>query len=468
MKIKLINPGQLDPEGNPIRLRQELIPGMTLPYLAALLPQEHEIEIIEEGLEPLDYDEPVDLVGITAITSRVTQGYRIADRFRARGVPVVMGGFHVSALPEEALLHCDAVVQGEAEGLIDQIIADTVAGSLHGIYKRDKHSDLKNLPIPRYDLLKMDNYMAPLYPVNATRGCPYSCNFCSVSAFYGRSYRKRPVSDVIADIKQAGKILFIVDDNLSADREYTLNLFKQMKPLNKLWGGQFNLKAANDTELVKAAADAGCLFLYLGVETVDPVNLQLSEKNINFNVSAREAIRNLKRHHIEPFVSMIIGFDNDDRGAARKILHFCDSARVPLLLLYILTPLPATPLSASLMERGVYLTKEWHLYDAMHALFDSPKMKKAEIDAAYSAINKNFYALPSILRRTLFPPHIVMIIINLVFRVDLKSSLHPWMGTKIKRKIVKLLALISTRYLMHPAITKVSKLIRYAEGRIIS
>ncbi len=468
MKIKLINPGQLDPEGNPIRLRQELMPGMTLPYVAALFPRDHEIEIIEEGLEPIDYDEPVDLVGITAMTSRVTQGYRIADKFRERGVPVVMGGFHVSALPGEALKHCDAVVQGEAEGLIDRIISDTIAGRLHGIYKRDKHSDLKHLPTPRYDLLKMHNYIVPLYPVNATRGCPYRCNFCSVSAFYGQTYRKRPVSDVIADMKQAGKFVVIVDDNLSVDRAYALNLFEQMKPLKRLWGGQFNLKAANDPELVRAAADAGCLFLYLGVETVDPLNLRLSEKEINLDVSAKEAIRNLKRHHIEPFVSMIIGFENDDRGTSRKIIRFCDNARVPLLLLYILTPLPATPLSARLVEEGVDLKKDWHLYDATHALFDTPKMNAAEIDAAYSTINRSFYSLPSILRRTLFPPHIVMMIINLVFRVDLKRSLHPWMGTKIKSNVLDLLVRTFSDFLTHPAVKKISRIIRYAEGRIIN
>ncbi|MFP4040469.1 MAG: B12-binding domain-containing radical SAM protein [Desulfosudaceae bacterium] len=468
MKIKLINPGHLDARGEKVKLHRELIPGLTLPYLAALFPRQHELEIIEEGLEELDYDEPVDLVGITAMTSRAPRAYWIADQFRDRGVPVVMGGFHVSALPEEALEHCDAVVQGEAEGLIDRILDDTLAGRLRGIYGKDLQDDLDCLPAPRYDLLKMANYIGPFYPVQATRGCPHQCDFCSVSAFYGRRHRKRPLDDVIADMKQAGTFLFIIDDNLPVDRAYALELFERMKPLHKLWGGQFNLAAANDPEMVRAAAAAGCLFLYVGVETVDPANLQSSGKKVNLNISAREAIRNLKRHHIEPWVSMIVGFEHDDSRTARRIRRFCDSARVPLLLLYILTPVPASPLYDKVAARGVNLTRQWHLYDGTHALFDTENMSAAEIDAMYADIYKNVYALPSILRRTLAPPHVLMLMLNLIFRQDLKISLHPWMGTRIKKNLIKQVAPVVTNLLTHPSVKRISRIIRYAEGRIIN
>lgn len=468
MKIRLINPAHLDAGGQPARLHKELLPGLTLPYLAALFPREHEIEIIEDGLEPLDFDEPVDLVGITAMTSRAPRAYQIADRFRERGVPVIMGGFHASALPEEALEHCDAVVQGEVEGLIEEILADTVAGRLQGVYKRSGQSDLNHLPAPRYDLLKMNNYICPFYPVQATRGCPNQCDFCSVAAFYGRRHRKRPVADVIAEMKQAGPFLFIVDDNLPVDRTYALDLFERMKPLNKLWGGQFNLPAANDSELVKAAADAGCMFLYLGVETVDPANLQASGKSVNLNLSAEEAIRILKRHQIDPLVSMIVGFEKDDPGTARKIIRFCNSARVPLLLLYILTPFPASPFRARLTAGGVRLKNDWRLYNGNHALFDTPGMRAEEIDAMYARINKTVYALPSILRRMAFPPHLIILILNLIFRENLKNELHLFMGTKINKNIVNQVVLIVTNILKHSSVRKILRIIRYAGGRIIN
>lgn len=468
MNIKLINPGYLDADGRPSKIQKEITAGLTLPYLAALFPREHRIEIIEDDLEEIDFDAPVDLVGITAMTSRAPRAYQIADRFRARKVPVVMGGFHVSALPDEALEHCDAVVQGEAEGLIDRIVADTMAGRLRGVYKNDRLIDLSNLPVPRYDLLKMDNYIGPFYPIQATRGCPNQCDFCAVSAFYGRRHRKRPVADVIADMKQAGPFLFIIDDNLPVDRAYTLALFEQMKPLKKLWGGQFNLAAANDPELVKAAADCGCLFLYLGVETVDPDNLKSSGKNINLRFPAAEAIRNLKRHHIEPWVSMIVGFDHDGPDTARKITHFCNHTRVPLLLLYILTPVPGSPLFEKLVAQGVRLRKDWYLYDGTHALFDTSRMTAADIDAMYAAVYGNVYGLPSILRRTLFPPHLLMALLNFIFRKGLKESLHPWMGTRVNRSLMRRWPPVMAAVLTHDGVKKISKLVRYAEGRIIN
>ncbi len=468
MKIKLINPGQLTPEGKPVRLHKEFCPGLTLPYLAALFPAGHKIEIIEEGLKQLNYDEPVDLVGITAMTSRAPRAYQIADHFKKRGVPVVMGGFHVSALPEEALRHCDAIVQGEAEGLIEKILADTRAGRLQGIYKKKHPVELHGLPCPRYELLNMNNYLFPIYPVQATRGCPYQCDFCSVSTFYGRKQRKRPIGDVIHDIKKAGRFVLIVDDNLCADRKYAITLFKQMKSLNKLWGGQSNLSTAADPELVKSAAESGCMFLYLGMESMDPDNLQTCGKPLNQEVSATKAIRYLKRHHIEPFISMIVGFDHDDCHTGKKIAQFCNQFRIPLLLLYILTPLPGSPLYSRLAERGKILNKNWHLYDGTHALFHPQNMRPRELQNMYAMIHQNVYALPSIFRRVSFPPHLLILCLNLIFRQDLKNSLHPWMGTKLKTNMVDRIAPTLITVLSRPALKKVSKIVRFAEGRFIN
>ena len=468
MKIKLISPGQLDARGKPIRLHRELIPGLTLPYLAALFPAGHEIEIIEEGLEPLDYDAPVDLVGITAMTARAPRAYQIADRFKQRGVPVVMGGFHVSARPQEALAHCDAVVQGEAEGLMDRIVSDSAEGKLQGIYKNETWHDLQALPTPRYDLLRMENYISPFYPIQASRGCPNQCEFCSVAAFYGRRYRKRPIADVIADMQRAGAFLFIVDDNLPIDRDYALELFARMKPLHKIWGGQFNLAAANDPELVQAAADSGCIFLYIGVESVDPINLVEVGKRNNVNVSAQSAIHNLKRHHIDPLVSIIVGFDYDDFRTARQIIQFCNNARVSLLLLYILTPLPGSPLYTRLSASGMMLSHEWYLYDGTHAVIDRQKLKAEQIESMYAYIYQRVYSFPSIVRRTLVPPHFLILLLNIVFRGNLKNALHPWMGTKVKKDIIRRITPVAMKILTHPRARQLSRIIRYAEGRTIS
>ncbi|MFZ5563009.1 MAG: B12-binding domain-containing radical SAM protein, partial [Thermodesulfobacteriota bacterium] len=286
MKIKLINPAQLDDRGRVLKINREFVSGLTLPYVAALIPGGHDITIIEESVEKIDFDEPVDLVGLTAITCRAPRAYWIADRYRERGVPVVMGGFHATALPDEALAHCDAVVKGEAEGVMERVVEDASKGRLKGVYQQTAPHSLKGLPVPRYDLISGKNFFIPANPVQATRGCPYHCDFCSVSPFFGSRHRKRPVADVLADMDAAGPYLVIVDDNLMVDRDYALELFTAMKPLDKVWIGQVDVRSATDGELMKAAADAGCRMLYLGVETLDAESLVRTGKTPNIHTSA--------------------------------------------------------------------------------------------------------------------------------------------------------------------------------------
>ena len=322
MKIKLIQPGQLDAEGRPLKVNREFVPGLTLPYVASLIPGDQDISFVEESVEGLDFDEPVDLVGLTAMTCRVPRAYWIADQYRQRGIPVVMGGFHVSALPEEALAHCDAVVKGEAEGVMAQVIEDALAGKMKGIYEQRETQSFDHLPVPRYDLINMKNYFLPVRPVQASRGCPYHCDFCTVASFFNNRHRKRPIADVLTDMQAAGPYLLIIDDNLMADRDYALELFTAMKPLGKLWIGQVDVHAAADEELMAAASAAGCNSVYLGIETLDPQSMVQTGKAPNIRTETAQALMQLKRNHIEAFASMIIGFDRDSLETGSQILQW--------------------------------------------------------------------------------------------------------------------------------------------------
>ncbi len=465
MKIKLINPSQLDALGRPAKLNREFVTGLTLPYLAALIPGDHDIEIVEESVEKIDFDEPVELVGITAITGRAPRAYWIAEQYRKRGVPVVMGGFHATALPHEALEHCDAVVKGEAEGIIEQVIEDAMLGKMHGIYERKEPLSLEGLPVPRYDLINMKNFFLPVHPVQASRGCPYNCDFCSVSAFFGsHNHRKRPIDDVIRDMQKAGPYILIIDDNLMADRRYALDLFAAMKPLGKAWIGQADIHSATDDELMEAAAETGCRMLYIGIETLDKNALAKTGKTPNLNTDIPKALMNLKRHHIETFASMIIGFDEDTPESGEKIVRFCNHMRIPILFLYILTPAPGSPMFKRMKEQGVPLKEGWHLYDGTHSVFDTASMKSHELETLYGEINRKVYSLSSILKRTIFPPHLLMVILNLWARKNIRNGLHPWMGDNRWEKLVDLIPRFGKPF-MSPRIRKISKLVRFTEGR---
>jgi len=237
-----------------------------------------------------------------------------------------------------------------------------------------------------------------------------------------------------------------------------------MKPLGKAWIGQGDVHAAADETLMKAASEAGCRMLYLGIETLDREALVQTEKTPNIHTDAEAALMQLKRHHIEAFVSMIIGFDGDTVETGRQIIGFCNRMRVPILFLYILTPVPGSPMFQRMRESGTPLREGWHLYDGMHSVFNTPALSSEAIETLYMDIQKDLYAMPSILRRTLLPPHLLMILLNLWARKNIQSGLHPWMGNTRWERLLDLMPRFGEP-LAKPWIRKISRLLRFTEGR---
>jgi radical SAM superfamily enzyme YgiQ (UPF0313 family) len=202
MRLLLVNPCALDDNGQPIQPSREISYGLTLPYLAALIPQQHQVKIIDENVEPCNPDDPADAVLFTAMTSRVDRAYELAAEFRRRQVKTVLGGIHASVLPEEALNHVDAVAIGEAETIMPELIGDLGSGRLRERYLGER-TDLIGLPTPRYELMNFPRYLFRADPIQVVRGCPNRCRYCTVSAIYGASYRYRPVGDVLRDLERA-------------------------------------------------------------------------------------------------------------------------------------------------------------------------------------------------------------------------------------------------------------------------
>jgi radical SAM superfamily enzyme YgiQ (UPF0313 family) len=227
MKIRFIEPSRWIGDGKLLKVKSLFIPPITLPLLAALTPADFEVDIVSEPFDEINFDDKVDLVGITAYTSRALRAYEIADEFRKRGVYVVMGGIHVSMEPEEALEHSDTVIVGEAEETWPKFLYDLRNGKPRRIYKADRSPTLENLPVPRFSLMNINRYVscrkkgfsrflpAPVYPVQTARGCPHGCEYCSVSVFSGRQYRVRPVEEVVNELKflKTRGCIFI-DDNI--------------------------------------------------------------------------------------------------------------------------------------------------------------------------------------------------------------------------------------------------------------
>ncbi len=185
--------------------------------------------IINESVDVLNYDRPVDLVGITAMTSRATRGYQISAEFRNRGVPVVMGGPHVTLLPDEGAQNADSIVIGESEGLWEEILDDAENHRLRKYYKQPEYMDLVGLPSPNYELIDMKKYFFPIHSVQAVRGCSNNCNFCTVKKMYGSFYRFRPIEDVVSDVRMASGFFFFADDNILSNQDYAIDLMKAIE-----------------------------------------------------------------------------------------------------------------------------------------------------------------------------------------------------------------------------------------------
>jgi len=404
MKLLLIQASHLQPDGSVFKTRNLFYPGLALPIVAALTPEDFQIELVNEYAEEIDFDGDYALVGISAMTPQAPRAYQIAAEFRKRGVPVVIGGFHASLLPDEAQQHCDAVVIGEAETTWPRLLEDFRAGRLAGRYQGDHLVDMADIPVPRYDLVNNSGYAVGAMPVQTTRGCPHRCNFCNVRQFYGASYRSRPIDRVIEDVKAAGSSkIFFVDDNIGPNRKYCLELFEALKPLGLFWGSQCNVSFAEDEEMLQKAAEAGCFSLFLGVESLSTESLASINKSFNDISKYEEAFRRIRSFGIRPMVSMMVGLDGDGPESFDATVKFLNDNKVPIAYAFIITPGPGTELFKHFEREGRLVSKDWSKYSGEEVIFKPAKMDADTLQRGLWKVLKGFYNVSSILKRTFWP-----------------------------------------------------------------
>lgn len=405
MKILLVSPCLK----NEIRQNQFSIPQITLSLIAAMTPPEHEVEVCEEVYgDIIDFDGDYDLIGISLMSQTSLRGYEIANEFKMRDKTVIFGGIHASVMPNEALMYGDAVVIGETEGgLWEEVLNDAKTHRLKSFYKLNKLPDLQEHIFPRRDLIKCSSGKFQIAPIESTRGCPYDCNFCTVSRFFGKKQRHKAIKDIIADAESCPQnILFFVDDNIALDKKFAMELFREMIPLKKIWVGQASINLSKDEELMKMAYKAGCRALLIGFESMTEAGISSYRKTLKTVEENVLAIKRLRNNGIMVMASLVFGLDTDTKDVFDISYEFLSKAKPAFFQACAMTPYPGTPVFERLKSEGRILTDDWSKYDTKKILISPKSMTTEELHNGYDEIRKSIYGIDSILNRSL--PHIFM------------------------------------------------------------
>jgi len=410
-RLLLINPSNMHKGlGN---IRATAWPPLNLPYLAAVTPNHYHIEVLDENIEPFEFRE-ADIVGITAYTASVYRAYQIAQIYRKHGIPTVMGGIHVSMVPEEAANYCDAVVIGEAESIWPKVLEDFEAGKLQKQYK-GTWTNLENLPLPRRDILRNPYYQWG--SIQTSRGCPMNCTFCSVTAFNGRRFRRRPLDAVIEELEQIpqNKVM-ITDDNIigfgEEDLEWTRVFFSRIleKGIKKIFFAQSSILLGEDPELMRIASKAGLKIVFIGMESINPKALKSYKKSINLNRLQQdrylELVNRIRKGGIAFLGAFVLGSDEDNRSSFHQTLNFINSSHIDVLQITKPTPLPGTQLWETLQKKNRILNKDfpkaWDDYRLTKMVFKPAQISIEEVYMGFTYLRKTYYSFWETIKRTFY------------------------------------------------------------------
>jgi radical SAM superfamily enzyme YgiQ (UPF0313 family) len=372
------------------------MPQLTLGVISALTPPEIELDVVEEEIEEINFDKYYDLVGISCMTAVAPRAYQLSSVFRKKGAKVVLGGIHPTVMPGEAITHCDCVVIGEAEGCWGKLLEDFRRNRLKKFYQ-SFNFDLAKFPIP-----KLNHNHTPFHvtPILSTRGCPYNCEFCSVTDLYGKKVRHRLIQDIVKEMAtRDGKKFFFLDDNIIGDVKFSRELFTALCDLRIGWVGQASISLTKNKALLGLAKKSGCAALFIGIESVSSDNLKRLRKTPNDAKEYNQAIKIIQDLGILFHASLVFGFDDDDRSIFEKSLDFLNENRIASATLNILTPYPGTTIFKRFKKEGRLLSQNWRDYNHRTVVFRPKKMTPEELAEGFIWIGKNFYTRTSIFTR---------------------------------------------------------------------
>jgi radical SAM superfamily enzyme YgiQ (UPF0313 family) len=374
---------------------------LSMAVLAALTPSDVDLRFYDDRMEPIPYDEPTDLVAISVETFTALRAYRIAHKFRARGVRVILGGYHVTLMPEEAGQQADSIVIGDAESVWSDVLNDVRHDRLQPIYCGSPGCPSR-ATFPRRDIFSGKKYLN-ISLIEYTRGCDFGCEFCSVSAFHGARQHHRPACHVAREIEATGKRdFFIVDDNLVSRPERAHQLCRELLPLRVRWVGQASIHVGRDPKLLAMLAKSGCRGLLLGLESLDPVNLRTMGKQWNAQARYAENLQAIRDRGLAVYGTFLFGYDNDDGDTVRESVRFARKHKLFLAAFNHLVPFPGTPLYRRLVAENRLPAEKWWLDPGVRigdVTFRPKKISAVELQELCLKARRDFYSYGSVLQR---------------------------------------------------------------------
>lgn len=399
LKIKLLSP-RMSLRPMDTEFKRLMSPSLSLVMVASLTPPEHEVIIEDENIADIVMSDSPDLVGINVNVDTSHRAFAIADQYRKRGIPVVFGGIHASANPEEMLEHCDSVVVGEAEILWPQLIQDLLHGTMKPIYRNTTEVDLGMVPIPNWNTINKEKYLYHNVVVTS-RGCPFKCDFCYNSSEYiASSFRNRPIENVIEEIESLGtKQVMFIDDNFIGSIKWTTEFIKKITPLNISWHAAVTTNILHHPKLLDSFVESGCKSLFIGFESINAQSLSSVQKGQNKVTEYETLIKLLHDKGIMVNASVVFGFDHDTKDVFKTTLQWLVTNKVETVTAHILTPYPGTRLYKRLSEENRIIESEPTKYNTAHVTFEPKGMTATELREGYLWFYKEFYTFRNIFKR---------------------------------------------------------------------
>ncbi len=386
MKILMI-----EPLGKSLPLvYRSRIPFLGLITVAANMDDGDKIHYLDERFDSVDFEEETDLVALTGLTHQASRAYEIAKGFREKGIPVVMGGIHATILPEEAGMYVDAVVVGEAEGKWEKLIEDLKKGTLEKTYSSSKRPDMEHTKIPRRDLLRSKDYI-PFDLIQATRGCPLNCEFCSVPQAFGKKCRQRPAEEVVDEVRGLSETFFFVDDNMMVSYHYFESIFEELRTIGKKWfclGSSHMLKLPGFLEKM---VEAGCWALYIDMGPWLSMNLTQDGAGLKEKEFYERLLDTLKARGVKVIGSFVFGYDHDDEGVFERTVELARYLNIDEAEFHILTPFPGTSLHDRLEREGRIISRDWSKYSATQVVFKPKRISPEKLQEGYWTAWREFY-----------------------------------------------------------------------------